>query len=132
HGYKPTEDYIRETYGDGWKKKEASPLPPMSAGAPGLPPEFSEISSLTRKRASHRADMQSLVDAAEYLSTQYHALYGKRVEELLNYLEETSDVATFKQKLTEMMKETPSQESIDTVRNASFFARLMGLFKPTI
>ncbi len=126
-GYEPTEDYIRETYGEGWKKKETSPLPPMSAGAPELPPEFSEISSLTQKRASHRADMQSLVDAAEYLSTQYQALYGKRVEQLLNYLEETSDLATFRQKLVEMMKEPPADEVVETVRNASFFGRLMGL-----
>lgn len=126
-GYEPTEDYIRETYGEGWKKKEASPLPPMGAGAPELPPEFSEITSLTQKRASHRADMQSLVDAAEYLGTKYQAMYGKRVEQLLNYLEETDDVATFRQKLVEMMKEPPADEAVDTVRNASFFGRLMGL-----
>ncbi|WP_066016578.1 DUF935 domain-containing protein [Endozoicomonas atrinae] len=126
-GYEPTEDYIRETYGEGWKKKESSPLPPMGAGAPELPPEFSEISSLTQKRASHRADMQSLVDAAEYLSTQYQTMYGKRVEQLLNYLEETDDVATFRQKLVEMMKEPPADEAVETVRNASFFGRLMGL-----
>ncbi len=128
-GYEPTEDYIRETYGEGWKKKEASPLPPMGAGAPELPPEFSEISSLTQKRASHRADMQSLVDAAEFLGTKYQAIYGKRVEQLLNYLEETDDVATFRQKLVEMMKEPPADEAVETVRNASFFGRLMGLVK---
>lgn len=98
-GYEPTEEYILETYGEGWKKKEASPLPPMGSGAPELPPEFAEISSLTQKRASHRADMQSLVDAAEYLGTKYQAMYGKRVEQLLSYLEETDDVATFRQKL---------------------------------
>ncbi|WP_083232885.1 DUF935 domain-containing protein [Endozoicomonas atrinae] len=126
-GYEPTEDYIRETYGEGWKKKESSPLPPMGAGAPELPPEFSEITSLTQKRASHRADMQSLVDAAEYLGTKYQAMYGKRVEQLLNYLEETDDVATFRQKLVEMMKEPPADEAVETVRNASFFGRLMGL-----
>ncbi|MFK0569908.1 DUF935 family protein [Endozoicomonas sp.] len=55
-GYEPTEDYIRETYGDGWKKKADSPLPPMGGGSPELPPEFAEIYSLTQKRANHRAD----------------------------------------------------------------------------
>ncbi len=99
----------------------------MGIGAPELPPEFSEISSLTQKRASHRADMQSLVDAAEYLGTKYQAMYCKRVEQLLNYLEETNDVATFRQKLVEMMKEPPADEVVETVRNASFFGRLMGL-----
>lgn len=128
-GYEPTEDYIRETYGDGWKKKVDSPLPLVDKGTPDLPAEFAEISTLTQKRANHRADMQSLVDAAEYLSTKYQTIYGKRVDQLLNYLEETSDVDTFRQKLTEMMKEPPADESVDVVRNASFFSRLMGLSK---
>ncbi|MBO9482421.1 hypothetical protein [Salinisphaera sp. G21_0] len=43
----------------------------MGAGAPELPPEFSEIFGLTEKRARHRADIQSLVDAAEYSGTRY-------------------------------------------------------------
>ena len=131
-GYEPTEEYITETYGPGWKKKEVSTLPPLmgkdSQGAtPDLPPEFAEISGLTEKRAAHRADMQALVDAAEYLSTKYRELYGERVEQLLNYMEETGDAETFKQKITEMMKEPPAEQAVETVRNASFFGRLIGL-----
>ena len=53
--------------------------------------------------------------------------YGKLVEQLLNYLEETDDVATFRQKLVEMMEEPPADETVETVRNASYFGRLMGL-----
>ena len=48
--------------------------------------------------------MQSLVDAAEYLGTKYQAMYDKRVEQLLNYLEETDDVAAFRQKLVERLQ----------------------------
>ena len=99
----------------------------FSKARPDLPPEFAEISGLTEKRAAHRADMQALVDAAEYLSTKYRELYGERVEQLLNYMEETGDAETFKQKITEMMKEPPAEQAVETVRNASFFARLMGL-----
>ena len=124
-GYEPTEEYITETYGAGWKKKESSTLPPMSAGAPELPPEFSEISGMTARRAGHRADMQAIVD----LSTKYHELYGKRVEQLMQYMEETGDVETFREKVTEMMKEPPADEAVETVRNASFFGRLMGVVR---
>ncbi len=126
-GYEPTEDYITEIYGAGWKKKQSSPLPPSGKGAPELPPEFSEISTLTQKRAAHRADMQALVDAAEYLGTKYHEMYGKRVEQLMNYMEETGDIETFRQKVAEMMAEPPAEKTVETVRNASFFGRLMGL-----
>ena len=101
----------------------------MSAGAPELPPEFSEISGMTARRAGHRADMQAIVDAAEYLSTKYNELYGKRVEQLLQYMEETGDVETFREKVTEMMREPPADEAVETVRNASFFGRLMGVLR---
>ena len=128
-GYEPTEEYITETYGPGWKKKESSPLPPMGAGMPELPAEFSEISELTARRAGHRADMQAIVDAAEYLSTKYKDLYGQRVEQLLNYMEETGDMETFKDRVTELMKEPPATKTVETVRNANFFSRLTGVFK---
>ncbi|MGI9276552.1 MAG: phage portal protein family protein, partial [Endozoicomonas sp.] len=128
-GYEPTEEYITETYGPGWKKKAASTLPPSGKGAPELSAEFSEISGLTEKRAAHRADMQALVDASEYLSSKYRELYGQRVEKLLTYMEETGDVETFRKKVTEMMKEPPHKTAVETVRNASFFVRLMGLVK---
>ena len=132
-GYEPTEEYIADTYGPGWKRKESSPMPPMGSngmrGAPELPAEFSEISSLTQKRAAHRADMQAIVDAAEYLGTKYQEMYGKRVEQLMQYMEETGDMETFREKVTEMMVEPPADKAVETVRNASFFGRLMGLFK---
>ncbi|AMO58248.1 hypothetical protein GZ77_21200 [Endozoicomonas montiporae] len=128
-GYEPTEDYITEVYGVGWKKKESSPLPPVGADTAELPPEFSEISSLTQKRAAHRADMQAIVDAADYLGTKYQEMYGKRIEQLMQYMEETGDVETFKGKIVEMMKEPPSEKAVETVRNASFFGRLMGMLK---
>ena len=73
-GYEPTAEYITQTYGEGWKKKEAAPLPPTGQGAPPLPKEFSDVSDLTLKRAALRADQQSLTDAAEYLSTHYKTM----------------------------------------------------------
>ena len=126
-GYEPTEEYITEVYGPGWKKKESSPLPPMGKGSPELPAEFSEVSRLTQKRAAHRADMQAIVDAAEYLGSQYQEMYGKRVEQLMQYMEETGDVVTFREKIVKMMEEPPADEAVEKVRNASFFGRLMGV-----
>ena len=94
-----------------------------------MPAEFSEVSRLTQKRAAHRADMQAIVDAAEYLGSQYQEMYGKRVEQLMQYMEETGDVETFREKIVKMMEEPPADEAVEKVRNASFFGRLMGGFK---
>ena len=105
-GYEPTEAYMEETYGPGWVKKVAPESPPADQPAP-MGPDFTEISELARARVGNRADAQQLVDAAEYLGTRYRDLYGKRVDQILAYLEETDDVDTFKRQLTAMMADLP-------------------------
>lgn len=123
-GYEPTEDYIAETYGPGWRKKEAPAMPPPAFGP--LPAEFAEISALAENRVGHRADQQALVDAASLLSTRYRDLYGKRVEQLVSYLEESGDLETFKRHLTGMMAEAPQASAVETVQRANVVSRLMG------
>jgi phage gp29-like protein len=127
-GYEPTEQYIEETYGTGWIKK-AEPVMPPSNPLAEMGPEFTEISRLAAARAGHRNDEQALVDGAEYLATQYADLYGKRVEQIMGYLEETDDVETFKSHLTAMMADAPPPATVETVRNATWYGRMMGLFR---
>lgn len=131
-GYEPTEDYIAETYGPGWRKKE-NIMPPIGGGPVGAVPEmgaeFAEVSKLTDKRILHRRDQQALTDAAEYLGTKYREIYGKRVDQLLAYLEETNDAETFRQRLNDMMAEQVPEQAAEFIENATWFSRLMGLFK---
>lgn len=123
-GYEPTEQYIEETYGAGWQKKETPAVPPVPTGPLG--PEFAEISALAKQRVDHRADQAELLNAASYLSTKYRDLYGKRVEQLLTYLDETQDFATFKARITEMMAESAPAQAVETVQRANVISRLMG------
>ena len=126
-GYEPTEEYIEQTYGPGWRKKEAPAMPPPAFGP--LPAEFAEISKLAENRVGHRADQQALVDAASLLSTRYRDLYGKRVEQLASYLEDSGDVETFKRHLATMMAEAPQASAVETVQRANLVARLMGFLR---
>lgn len=77
---------------------------------------------MTQKRAAHRADIQAIVDAAEYLGSQYKEMYGKRVEQLLQYMEETGDTETFKQKITEMMTDLPAEQAVESEKCFVFWA----------
>ncbi|MEO1082403.1 MAG: DUF935 family protein [Pseudomonadota bacterium] len=130
-GFQPTEEYIEDTYGPGWERRETPAVDPLTAatGLGQLPAEFNEVSPLLDQRAAHRADQQLLQDGARRFAAQYQALYGERVEQLLSYLEESGDVETFKRRITEMMAEAPPAHAIDAVQRASFGARLMGLFR---
>jgi phage gp29-like protein len=130
-GFEPTEDYIAETYGPGWRKAAVPEVTSNIASNPQepLPAEFLEVSGLTQAKASHRADQQQLKDAAELLATQYEGIYGQRIEQIVSYLEETDDIETFKRQLTSMLTDQPAQGAVDKVRNATWAARLMGALK---
>ena len=130
-GYEPTDDYITKTYGPGWVKKAPQPMPmqALTDGTGPLPAEFAELTPLLQARALHRADQQGLASAAELLGTKYRDLYGKRVEQLLAFLEESDDVETFRSRLLELMAEAPSEEAIETVQKATVVGRLMGMMR---
>lgn len=124
-GYEPTEAYIEETYGPGWRRKPTpaeAPADPLAA----MGADFTEVSKLALARAGHRADQQSIADAAEYLATHYRSLYGKRIDQIMSYLEDTQDAATFRQRLDEMLADVPPPATQEPIRNATWVARLMG------
>jgi phage gp29-like protein len=131
-GFEPTEDYVEETYGPGWVKRQApAPLPgqTLTNGTGELPAEFAEISTLLKRRADHRSDQQIIADAAAMLARNYAGLYGDRVEQLLAYLEDSQDIETFQKRITDMMREPAPQVAVETVQKATLAARLMGLFR---
>lgn len=128
-GFEPTEEYILETYGPGFVKRQTpAPTAPPQDGQP-LPADFTEISKLAAQRVAHRADMQRIIDASTALASDYETLLGARVRQLLSHLEDTDDIETFKRSLTAMFADPPVADAVDAVRNATLFARLMGMFK---
>lgn len=126
-GYEPTEDYVQDTYGAGWRKK-TDPLPPSGNNVPPIGAEFAEVTDLTNKRIDHRKDQQQLIDAAEVLSTEYNELYGKRIEQVKAILDSETDPETAKQRITALMAEPVDEQVTEYIEKASFFSRLMGLF----
>lgn len=127
-GYEPTEEYIAETYGTGWRKK-TDPLPPTQNGVKPMGAEFAEVSNLTQERIANRQDQQQIADAAQYLATKYHDMYGEKVEKLIAFMEETGDIDTFKKHLNDLLAQPASETTASFVENATFYSRVLGLFK---
>jgi phage gp29-like protein len=131
-GYKPTPEYIEETYGAGWvPRSEPAPVDgqALTNGTGALPAEFAEVTSLLQRRANHRSDQQIIADAAAALARDYNALYGDRVEKLIGFLEESGDFETFQKHLTDMMAEAAGEDAVQKVQRATIGARLMGMFR---
>ena len=121
-GYEPTEDYIRNTYGEGWTKRQAAaPADPFA----GLT-DFSEGATIIGEKAKRRADQDMIIKAAELMAQNADAVIGKRVGQLLAYAEESGDLETFRTRLAELLAEGPHQETRDAIVQASWASRLLG------
>lgn len=147
-GYEPSEDYIIDTYGEGWTKKApiAPPgLPAMPGARPRLPapqgstsgntaanpeddPEaaFAEGATLRQARGFNAAQKQALVDGADALAGQWKDVMGRRVEDLLSVLDETGDLAQFRERMGELVEAQPDAKAVETIARATFAARVMG------
>lgn len=137
-GYEPTEDYIRETYGEGWQKKQAPAVaPPIML--PGVrqdtgdadPEQFAEteLAAIQALRAARRGDQQALVEAAQTFAEQYETIMGRQVGALLQAAEDAGDYETFRERLNEIIEGNPAPEAVDKLTRASLFARLMGALR---
>ncbi|MCP5428525.1 MAG: DUF935 family protein [Chromatiaceae bacterium] len=126
-GFDPTEEYITETYGEGWVKRAAPEPGAFGLPTENLPAEFAEaISEIARAKINHRSNQASIVDAAARLASQYEEVIGPRLHELVAYAEESGDLLTFREKLNELVAELPRKEAVEKLQRASIVSRLMG------
>jgi phage gp29-like protein len=134
-GYEPTEEYILETYGDGWVKK-AAPMPAPDVGAFGMPTQqdqaappqqFAEGESLALAalRTARRGDQSAIYEAARAFANKYQTITGKRVEQLLQAAEFSEDADMFKRRLDEILSEGAPSSTVSKLMNAIASSRLL-------
>lgn len=127
-GFEPTEDYIKENYGEGWVKRQAQPLrlPGSDTGGFGDDPVFAELSELVATRNAHRADQQALTEAARKFANEYKETVGPQIRQLLEFLEASDDLETFSRHLETMVGQQPNREAVQKIERANMIARFMG------
>ena len=114
-GFEPSEEYIQETYGKGWTKKQ-TPAPATAPAAQdasfsenGLPPA-----------------QQAIANGADQLAQEFENVIGPRLDSMLAVLEETNDLALFRKQLFELVADSATQGATDAVFNARINAFLLG------
>lgn len=138
-GYEPDEAYIEETYGKGWKKKQAPAMAP--GGMPGMPgaqgpgnadpAQFAEgeLAALQALRAARRGDQQALAEAAVSFAEQYQTIMGRQVGAILQAAEDSGDPEIFRERLNEILEQGPAPEAVEKLGRAGLFARMMGALR---
>jgi hypothetical protein len=126
-GYEPTEQYILQTYGDGWVKSQAkAPGGGMFTGLlPGgdQPANFAEVSSL---RKAKRDNQDLLENVADQLAGQWQQTMKRRVEDLQSMLDQTGDLQQFRERLADLLDSDPSPALVDSIARANFSAHVLG------
>ena len=153
-GWEPTDEYMLETYGDGWRRKAAppapqglvpgQPVPPGPAAIAGQPmgntaddpadPEgdaarFAEGAPLGKagaQRAFNKARQEAITNGAEALASEWQAVMRKPVEDVVALLEQSGDLVAFRERLTLLLDAKPDAAVVDKIARASFAANVMG------
>ena len=128
-GYEPTEEYVKETYGPGWRKRTTPPPMPFGNQVEPMGAEFAEVSPLTQKRVQHRRDQRDIVDAGEYLASNPEQAVGPLVRKIIEFAQTAGSEEEFVKRLDELAEQDPDSEVVERVRNANIMARMRGYTK---
>lgn len=129
-GYEPTEEYIKETYGEGFQKRQAPSFTPGVNPAIGTPPaSFAEPGTIFDKMWQARRDQEAIASYAALVANQYEELIGPRLEQILSLAEDSGDLETLKQRIDQLFEDEPVPAAVEKVKRAGIVARLMGMLK---
>jgi phage gp29-like protein len=125
-GFEPTEEYITDTYGEGWVKSQQATEMAGALGQPDTAADFAELAALATAKAAHRNDQRAIVEAATAFANKHEAVIGSRVRQIVSYAEQTGDFDTMIRHLNEMVAEPAPEQAVEKVKRAGFMSRLLG------
>ena len=121
-GFDPSLQYINDTYGGEWMKSTAPRnTPPLPGSTP--PAAFAEGDVAV---ATATEDQLIIGAGVETLTAEWEKLIGPRVDELVAMFEETGDLATFRERLAEILKADPPPALVESLERAGFISSLLG------
>lgn len=133
-GFEPTQEYISETYGEGWVKREiqAPAITPNQGGnnSGSGDAQFAEPlrQALMTLKSARRADQDAIVTAAGIFAGKDEIL-AKRLNQIIQAAEFAEDDAVFRQRIDELLAELPPPETVDNIARGNLFSRLLGTFR---
>lgn len=137
-GWEPDQEYIDQTYGEGWTKRQPDPQPPALAGPELLPqvvgqagsaaddeaPQFAEGAPLQKARSANAQNQEALVRAAEDLAQRWPTVMRGPVDRLRALLDDTGDLQQFSDQLGRLLDAEPDTATVDSIARATFAARV--------
>ena len=137
-GYEPTEQYIQETYGDGWTKKTA-PDPVLPVGRQDQLVDATQtvdVKALPPGETVSFAEMDMSPDTVDIYTARLRQQAGqvtrKWINQIENLLDECSDLAEFSERIIELYPEMNGDRMLAIMSEAMQAARLAGIYEAQI
>ncbi len=131
-GFEPEMEYVHQTYGAHWVKKQrvltaielqaAKPVPVDEPVATSFAEKMDPFLALRKTNADKQ---QAIVNASIDLADSWEKFIGPRMAELQTLLDETNDVELFKARLIEMAGAEPNAEFVLALQKAGFSSHLL-------
>jgi hypothetical protein len=77
---------------------------------------------MQQARGLNRLRQAELVAAAQALASEYEAIVGPRVQALRAMLDETGDLASFREQLDKLVVQAPTPQAVERLARATFAA----------
>lgn len=125
-GFDPTEEYIKETYGEGWAKRQAAPAPVL----PGLPGNPLPKNDPAKPASPASFAEPQTASAVRQLAEQADAIAGHSVDALIDdirqMLETSRTMQEFEQQLMLAYPKLSIADVAAVIRDATVVAELTG------
>lgn len=130
-GYRPTDDYVRETYGEGWERDAPAPPPPPSRPADPVAALFAEAGQRGRRRG-RMPPADDPRDAADDLADQLDTIAADAQDALIAavrgaiFAEEVTSLDQARDRLVQLFPSMPVAGLAELLGQAFAVATLAG------
>lgn len=109
--------------------KPAAPEPADATAAARLAVLTARLGPMAGRLDDSNADQLAVGEAAAALSADFQKVLGPRLDELIALLDETQDLALFRERLNELLAGRTEDVLVEALTAQNVSARLLGLFR---
>lgn len=125
-GFRPSLEYVKETYGDHWEERPATAVPLPADDNPPSPSDFAEPDTVAVQRDEAQARLDQLEAAARRSALEYRTFVEPRLRELQELLDQVDDLQQFRERVVELAEAEPNSDLAEALARCNFAAQLLG------
>nr|WP_269450861.1 DUF935 family protein [Stenotrophomonas sp. MMGLT7] len=125
-GFRPSLEYVKETYGDHWEERPAVAVPLPADDNPPSPSDFAEPDTVAIQRDEAQARLDQLEAAARKSGLDYRTFVEPRLRELQELLDQVDDLQQFRERVVELAEAEPNSDLAEALARCNFAAQLLG------